>query len=174
VVPDLATYGKIIGGGFPLSAICGKAEIMDLCDPGMKNRGDYVYQSGTLNGNAICAAAGLATLGQLKKPGTYDRLNFLGSQIRERLEKGFKDRSIPVKVAGIGPMFNVLFTEEEVIDFRSLQRCDKTKQVFFAHSLFKRGLFVDPRGIRSYISAVHTDEDLEKTFEIFDETIKEM
>lgn len=174
VVPDLATYGKTIGGGLPLAAVCGKAKIMDLCDPTIKNKSNYVYQSGTFNGNAICAAAGLATLEELIKPGVYGRLNFLGSQIREHLEKGFEERSIPVKVAGIGPMFNVLFTNEEVIDFRSLQRCDKQKQLLFVRSLCKKGLFIDPRGARSYISAVHSDEDLEKTFKIFDEAIEEM
>ena len=94
--------------------------------------------------------------------------------IREHLEKGFKDRSIPVKVVGIGPMFNALFTDEEITDFRSLRRCDKKKQLTFAQSIFKKGLFVDTRGTRSYISAVHSDEDLEKTFRIFDEAIKEM
>jgi glutamate-1-semialdehyde 2,1-aminomutase len=176
VFPDLAAFGKTIAGGFPLSALCGKAELMDLCDPAIKSQksGDYVYQSGTLNGNAICAAAGLATLEELKKPDTYEILNYLGSRIREHLEKGFEERSIPVKVVGIGPMFNVLFTDEDVTDFRSLQRCDKKKQLSFVHSLLKKGLFVDPRGTRSYISAVHNDEDLEKTFTIFDEAIKEV
>lgn len=174
VIPDLAAYGKIMSGGFPLAAICGKAEIMDLCDPKIENKANYVYQSGTLNGNAICAAAGLATLGELKKPGAYDRLNSLGLQIREHLQKGFKERALEVKVVGIGPMFNVLFTDEDVIDFRSLKKCNKKKQLSFVHSLFKKGLFVDPRGVRSYISLAHNDEDLEKTFKIFDETIREM
>ncbi|MFH1955237.1 MAG: aspartate aminotransferase family protein [Pseudomonadota bacterium] len=174
IIPDLATYGKIIAGGFPMSAVCGKAEIMDLCDPYIKDKDLYVYQSGTLNGNAICAAAGLATIEELQKPGVYDRLNHLGEQIRGNLEKGFMKRSIPVKVAGIGPMFNVLFTEEELTDFRSVKRCDKKKQLSFMHSLFKKGLFLDPRGVRSYISLVHTEKDLQETFRIFDEVIEEM
>ena len=161
VTPDLATYGKIIGAGFPMSAICGKAEIMDLCDPRIGKKDRYVYQSGTLNGTAICAAAGLAALGELKKPGVYQRLESVGARSREHLEKCFKEKSIPVRVVGIGPMFNVLFTNEDVIDFRSLGRCDKKKQSSFAQALFRKGLFVDPRGIRSYISVVHSDEDLE-------------
>jgi glutamate-1-semialdehyde 2,1-aminomutase len=174
VVPDLATYGKIIGGGFPLAATCGKGDIMDLCNPYTENKAKYVYQSGTLNGYAVGAVAGLATLEELKKPGTYEKLNSLGSRIREHLEKGFKSKGIPVRVVGIGPMFNVLFTDEDIFNFRSLKKCNKQKQLSFVHSIFKKGLFVDPRGIRSYISAVHSDEDLKKTFKIFDEAIAEM
>ncbi len=174
VTPDLATYGKIMAGGYPLSAVCGRADIMDLCDPARKVDEGFVYQSGTLNGNAVCAAAGVATMEELKRPRVYQRLNELGERIRGHLETAFARKSIPVRVVGIGPMFNVLFTEEEITDFRSLKRCDKKRQLSFVHGVFRRGLFVDPRGIRSYISAVHTEEDLEKTFRIFDESIEEM
>ena len=87
VTPDLATFGKIIGGGYPLAAVAGKAEIMDLCDNSRKGNDDYVYMTGTLSGNPVSAAAGVATLKELKGKNLYPRIHRLTAALRSGLER---------------------------------------------------------------------------------------
>ena len=170
VTPDLATYGKIIGGGFPLSAVVGRAEIMELCDARRKGQATYVYQSGTLNGHPVAAAAGLATLDVLAEPGAYERLWATGEAVRGHLRKALATRGLAAQVLGIGPMWHVLFTEEPITDHRATLRADRTRLARFQTALLEQRVLVNP-GVRSYLSLVHTAEDLEITYRAIDRAL---
>src|SRR5262249_39069201 len=96
VVPDLACYGKVIGGGYPVSAVVGKRELLQLADPQQKGRGRYCFLSGTLTGNPVACAAGLATLKVLRQAGVYERLHFLGRRLTEGLRQAGAEAGIPL------------------------------------------------------------------------------
>ncbi len=165
VSPDLATLGKIIGGGYPLAAVTGRREVMRLADHKLRGQPDYVYISGTLNGNPIAAVAGLATLDVLDQPGSYDRLNEVGSRLRSGLASVFESADVPAQVLGVGPLFQVLLTDQPIVDYRSMKRTDAATLKRIALSVFNAGFFLS--GEKGYISLVHTDEELDRTIEAF-------
>jgi glutamate-1-semialdehyde 2,1-aminomutase len=111
VEPDLVCYGKILGGGFPLSAVGGRAEIMRLMDPTIASSSSFVHVSGTLSGNPISAVAGLATLAELEEPGTYERLHELGNRLRTGLAGELSERGVAGTVTGSGPIAAVEFSD---------------------------------------------------------------
>src|SRR5687768_8730539 len=111
VVPDLAALGKIIGGGFPLAAVVGRSEIMRHLAPSLEGTPEFVIQAGTLNGNPIAAAAGLATLAELRRPGAYERLFATGARVKQALADAARAAGLPAQVAGEAPVFEVYFTE---------------------------------------------------------------
>lgn len=171
VVPDLATFGKALSGGYPLAAVAGRREIMSVTDFGRRARGEpLAYLSGTLNGNPLAAAAGLATLAVLRQPGVYEQLY----RITERLKAGLRElaaaRGIPLQVIGDGPLFQVVFAEEEPRDYSELLRADRDRAVRFGLACLERGLFVNP-GEKCYVSLAHSDEDVERTLAIFAEAL---
>jgi len=165
VSPDMATFGKTISGGFPLAAVCGRQEVMDLCDLRHKGSPRYVHQSGTFNGNPLCAAAGYATLTELEKAGTYERLHRLGRLMREGLSALAGEFQLPAQVMGDGPMWHIVFTKQSVTDYGSTLDADAGRARKFFHHLLKNGIFVNP-GARSYISLAHTEEDIARTLRI--------
>src|SRR3989442_7395930 len=116
VVPDLAAFGKIIGGGFPLAAVVGREEIMRHLAPEHERTGGQVQQAGTLNGNPIACAAGLATLAELRKPGTYERLFRTGNRIKSALQEAARAAGFPAQVAGDAPVFEIYFTDHAISD----------------------------------------------------------
>jgi glutamate-1-semialdehyde 2,1-aminomutase len=124
VNPDLTALGKIIGGGLPLAAIAGKAEILEHANARRKGP-DYTYVSGTLNGNAPAAAAGLATLRELQKPGAYERLEAIGETVRRGLRDIVERRGVPAQVVGEGPLFNLVLTGHDIVDHRSIETADR-------------------------------------------------
>jgi glutamate-1-semialdehyde 2,1-aminomutase len=174
VVPDLAAFGKAMGGGYPIGAICGRAEILDLCTESMLGEERYVWFASTLAGNPVSAAASLATLKELRKPGAYERLHGLGRALREGFAELLDERGIPGQVLGDGPLFQVAFTEEKVLDYRSGFRADKEKARRFALGLFERGIFLNPMGTKLYLSLAHTDEDIARMLEISRDVLKEL
>jgi glutamate-1-semialdehyde 2,1-aminomutase len=166
VVPDLACYGKVIGGGYPVSAIVGKQELLQLADPQQKGRGRYCFLSGTLTGNPVACAAGLATLNVLRQAGVYERLHFLGRRLTEGLSQAGADAGIPLQVLGDGPVLQVFFTEDKPLrNHRDLLRADKKKAISFGHELIRRGVYCTPGG-KLYLSLAHTDQDVNRTIEI--------
>jgi glutamate-1-semialdehyde 2,1-aminomutase len=166
VVPDLACYGKVIGGGYPVSAIVGKRELLQLADPQQKGRGRYCFLSGTLTGNPIACAAGLATLKVLRQAGVYERLHFLGQRLTEGLRQAGADAGIPLQVLGDGPVLQVFFTEDRPLrNHRDLLRADRKKAISFGHELIRRGVYCTPGG-KLYLSLAHTDQDIDRTIEI--------
>jgi glutamate-1-semialdehyde 2,1-aminomutase len=166
VVADLACYGKVIGGGYPISAIVGKRELLQLADPQQKGRGRYCFLSGTLTGNPVACAAGLATLKVLSQAGVYERLHFVGRQLSEGLCQAGRDAGVPLQVLGDGPVLQVFFTEDKPLrNHRDLLRADKKKAVAFGHELIRRGVYCTPGG-KLYSSLAHTDQDINQTIEI--------
>lgn len=171
VVPDLACYGKAMAGGFPLSAVVGKADLMKLADPNRKGKETYCFLSGTLTGNPLSCAAGLAALEVLEQPGVYDRLHTIGRHLSEGIESAALDLEIPLQVLGDGPVLQVIFSNYKPMhNHRDMLRGDKKKAVRFGYELIKRGVYCTPGG-KLYLSLAHSDEDLERTIEIAREAL---
>jgi glutamate-1-semialdehyde 2,1-aminomutase len=144
VVPDLTVMGKIIGGGYPVAAFGGRADIMAPLDP--RGGRPAIPQSGTFNGNPIGMVAGKATLDALT-PAVYERLNAQGDDLRARLRDLFARKGIAAQVTGMGSLFNLHFTDVEVVDFRTMRTgdADRLREVFFR--LLNGGIYVAPRGM---------------------------
>jgi glutamate-1-semialdehyde 2,1-aminomutase len=161
VIPDLAAYGKAIACGYPLSAVAGRADVMQLADPAKKGSEDYVYFSGTLSGNPLCCAASLATLEELRKPGTYDKLSKMGERFRDGLAEVFSRHGIDAQVIGVGSLFQIFFMKNAVKNYRAQTRANRALFEVFAGNMFAKGIFLSRRA-KNYISTVHTEKDLDE------------
>ena len=170
VVPDLAAIGKIVGGGFPLAAVCGAEELMRPFDPQYDGTGDFISQSGTLNGNPIAAVAGLATLAELRKPGAYDTIHGTGTRLMAGLTELAHKAGLPAQVVGEPVVFDLLFTEEPVVDYRSLQKADGARGKAFTTELIKRGVVKNSQ--KMYVSLVHSAEDVATTLQACEDALK--
>ncbi len=167
VTPDLVTLGKILGGGFPMGAIAGKKDLMEMIAPS-----GSVYQAGTFNGNPISVTAGLAMLKQLDNS-FYNELNKKGDKMRTGLKNILNDNAIEFNVAGLSSMFQIYFTDEEVYDYNSAKSADTEKFNIYFHELLKKGVFVPPSQFECcFISLMHDNESIEKTLEIVDSALK--
>ena len=169
VVPDLATFGKVMAGGFPLGAVTGPADIMRHFDPALEGTPDYVWQAGTLNGNPIAAVAGLATLNELKRPGTYQRLHQLGSRLRDGLAQAARRHGLKARVSGEPPVFDILFTDREIVDYRVTLTADRDRIRRFNEECLRRGVVKAVNKI--YVSLALSDADVEETLAVFDEAL---
>jgi len=172
VVPDLASIGKIVGGGYPLAAICGRADIMQVYDSTVVETTDFIPQIGTLNGNPIAAAAGLATLAELRKPGTYERLRTVGELLRNTLQDTLDQAEIPAKVTGEHSVFDVYFTDQEITTYRSTLSANTALMQKFNRFLLEGGLLKG--GQKFYVSLALTDEDIDKTIQLIKDATKEL
>jgi glutamate-1-semialdehyde 2,1-aminomutase len=171
VVPDLASYGKIIGGGLPLAAVAGRRDLVELSNPRKKGSPDYVYASGTLNGNPVSAAAGLATLQVMRRPGTYERLNAVGDRFRAGLREVARRLDIPAQVLGRGPLANIYFTPEPVVDYRSSQKNDSRTTQQLGRALLDRGVLTN-LSAKMYLSLAHTDDDIDQALAAFEDALR--
>lgn len=170
VRPDLACYGKIIGGGLPMAAVCGRRDLIDLANPRRRGTGTYARISGTFNGNPLAAVAGLTALSELEKPGTYERLNAVGAKIRAGLGAVFARHGPPAQVLGAGPIANVYATAEPITSQHALQRADLSVNQRLWGELIRRGVMTNLPS-KLYLSLAHTDEDIERTLESFDDSL---
>jgi glutamate-1-semialdehyde 2,1-aminomutase len=161
VVPDLCTLGKVIGGGFPLAAIAGRADIMAHFDRGAVGDDGFLMQVGTLSGNPVAAAAGLATLEILKRPGAYQRLFATGRELMEGLADLLKRSGLVAQVTGEPPLFDVAFSGEPVRDYRGTLRGDAEIMRRFNALLRNRGILKGES--KYYVSLAHTYEDIRHT-----------
>lgn len=172
VVPDLATYGKIIGSGLPVGAVAGRAEIMDQCNPSNKGKPDYVYQNGTLQGHMLGCAASLASMDVLEQPGVYERVFKMADKLRTGLQAVFDRHSMGILTFGEGPMWHMLFTDREPVNWRDIVATDTRKMSAFEVELLRQGLFVLP-GNRRFVSITHDESDLDLTFEAADRACRQ-
>ncbi len=156
VIPDMTAMGKIIGGGLPVGAFGGGAEIMDLFDP---QSGPRVKHAGTFNGNPMTAAAGIATLRNLTLE-VYDQIGEHGENLREQLRTLVAEREAPMGVTGVASLFSLQFTSEPVIDYRALESVDGELQHMMFIGLLNEGFTLSPRGAGN-ISAALTLEEIE-------------
>jgi len=159
--PDLTTLGKVIGGGLPVGAYGGRADIMRCVAPA-----GPVYQAGTLSGNPLAVAAGLAALRRLELEKPYTKLEALGM----RLERGLRDALIKAGVSGsvnrVGSMFTLFFTDQEVFDFTTAKTCNTDRFNAWFHAMLEAGIYLPPSQFESaFISTAHTEEDIDRTIE---------
>ncbi|MFZ7266538.1 glutamate-1-semialdehyde 2,1-aminomutase [Avibacterium avium] len=171
VTPDLTTLGKVIGGGMPVGAFGGKKEIMQYIAPT-----GPVYQAGTLSGNPIAMAAGLACLTELKKAGNEQRL----AEQTEKLVLGLKaladKHGIPFVVNYVGGMFGIFFTDQpEVSTYQQVMKCDAEKFKQFFHKMLEQGVYLAPSAYEAgFMSLAHSDEDIERTLQAADKAFAAM
>jgi glutamate-1-semialdehyde 2,1-aminomutase len=169
VVPDLACYGKAISGGFPLAAIVGNAQIMSMLDARSRPKAEVVWATNTLNGNPVCAAAGLAALDVLAQPGIYDRLHRVGARLRQGMVDAGTRHGFAVQAPGEDAVWGIRFTDRKPLrTWMDLTTADKDLGWRWAIELMKRGLLVNPNE-KFYISIAHSDEDVDRTLQIVDE-----
>jgi len=166
VVPDVAAFGKVLAGGFPLSAVAGRADIMKHFDAALEGSPDYVWQAGTLNGNPVAAVAGLATLGELRKPGAYERIFATGKRLKDGLAAAAKKHGMPAQVSGEPPVFDIIFTDSPVVDYRATLTADRRRIALFNEECLRRG--VVKAGNKIYVSLAHSEQDVEETLAVFD------
>jgi glutamate-1-semialdehyde 2,1-aminomutase len=172
VVPDICTLGKVIGGGFPLAAIAGRAEIMAHFDKSKVGDENYLVQIGTLSGNPVAAAAGLATLAILRRPGAYERIHATGKELMTALDDLLKSAGIPAQISGEPPLFDVVFSAEPVRDYRGTLAGDPELMRRFNALLRERGILKGES--KYYISLAHTPEDIAFTIDAWKSAIKEL
>ena len=165
VEPDLCSLGKVIAGGFPLSAVAGKSEFMTQFDSAAAQPGGHLPQIGTLSGNPIAAAAGLKTLEILRREGTYERLFATGQRLKDELQRMLDQAEIPAKVVGEPPLFDVYFTQDEITDYRSTLTADKRMMSRFNDLMLANGVLKGDS--KFYVSIAHTAADVQQTLDAF-------
>ena len=152
---------KIIGGGFPLAAIAGKKEIMAHFDKEKVGSDGFLMQIGTLSGNPIASVAGLKTLEILRRPGSYEKLRQNGQRIMDFASKELSENNIDFKVVGDQTLFEIIFTNEEILNYRDVQKNDLKIYSKFNQILKENGVF-KPIG-KMYISLSLTEDDFSQT-----------
>jgi glutamate-1-semialdehyde 2,1-aminomutase len=153
VKPDLTTLGKVVGGGMPLAAYGGRADIMDRLSPE-----GPVYQAGTLSGNPLAVAAGLATLAEVTKPGFYDRLEKLSERWESDLRAAFAGSPVPVQINRAGSMLTVFFSGSSVRDYDSATSCDTVLYGKFFQACLREGLYLAPSQFEAGFLSIAHDE----------------
>lgn len=160
VRPDLTTLGKIIGGGLPVGAVGGRGDIMDHLAPS-----GPVYQAGTLSGNPVAMAAGLATLDLVAEPGFHERLTSTTEALVGGLVERARAADIPMSANCVGGMFGLFFTEDPVVtSFRQVTSCDIERFKRFFHGMLEHGVYLAPSAFEAgFVSAAHGDAEIEQT-----------
>jgi len=169
VTPDLCTVGKIMGGGYPLAAVTGRTDILSVYDRNVSDSDTYVNQIGTLNGNPVACAAGLATLAVMRESETYPKIHGAGAAIRTALIDICNETGVPVQSCGEDAIFDVYFSEQPISNYRDTLSADGAMMTRFNTGLLERGVL---KGAQKYYpSAVHSDTDIEKTIEAIREVV---
>jgi glutamate-1-semialdehyde 2,1-aminomutase len=160
VAPDLSTFGKVIGGGMPVGAFGGKRQYMKMVAPS-----GPVYQAGTLSGNPVAMAAGLANLALVTAKGFYEQLEHKTQTLLAGMEEAAERAGIPLLVTQVGSMFGLFFTREQrVINFAEAGQCDAAAFRRFFHLMLERGVYLAPSAYEAgFMSAAHTMEHIEAT-----------
>jgi glutamate-1-semialdehyde 2,1-aminomutase len=168
VTPDITTLGKIIGGGLPVGAFGGKNEIMSLLSPS-----GGVYQAGTLSGNPLAMAAGIATLNILRQNGFYDKLEEKSSRLAEGMAGAAKKSGRPLQTTRVGSMFCMFFAQDEVHDWTSAAASDTEAFARYFRSMLEQGIYLAPSQFETaFVSIAHSDEDIERTITAAEKALK--
>jgi glutamate-1-semialdehyde 2,1-aminomutase len=159
IKPDLTCMGKVIGGGLPVGAYGGHREIMKWVAPE-----GPVYQAGTLSGNPLAVAAGIATLEALKKPDVYGNLATMAASLVVELKKAAEEAGVSIQINSIGSMFTVFFTSTPVTNFQTAKTCDTARYGKFFHAMLNRGVYFPPSQFETcFVSLAHTKSDIKAT-----------
>ena len=170
VTPDLTCLGKIIGGGFPVGAFGGRKEIMQHLAPV-----GPVYQAGTLSGNPVAMAAGLATLKILAKRDIYKKIEKKAAKLSEGLKKAAQDVGVDVYCTRVGSISCMFFTDTEVVDYKTAKNSNTEKYALYFKSMLENGIYLAPSQFEAcFVCAAHSDEDIEKTIEIANSSLKNL
>ena len=162
VTPDLCSVGKIMGGGYALAAVMGRADVMSVYNRASVSADDYVDQIGTLNGNPIACAAGLATLAQLRQEGVYDRLRDVGGRLRRALAEACEEAGFQVQSVGEDAVFDIYFADHPVHNYRDGLAADAGLLAKLNAGLLEKRIIKSwPQ--KFYPSIVHTDDDVDET-----------
>ena len=158
ITPDLSCFGKVIGGGLPVGAFGGRADVMDRIAPA-----GPVYQAGTLSGNPMAMAAGFATL-RLMTPAAYEKLETISARLADGLAKAAAAAKVPVQVNRVGSMLTVFFSEKPVFDAASARACSTKRFAAFHHALLEGGVYFPPSQFEAaFLSTAHTQDDADLT-----------
>ena len=171
VTPDLCSLGKIIGGGYPLAAIAGRADIMAHFDKGAVGEEGFLTHIGTLSGNPVAAAAGLATLEILRRPGAYEKVFATGRTLMDGMAAAMREAGLPGQIIGEPVCFDALFADGDVREYRATTKGDPVIQQAFNKGLRKRGVFKSDS--KMYISLAHDARDVAQTLVAFREAAAE-
>ncbi|MFC1695039.1 glutamate-1-semialdehyde 2,1-aminomutase [Pseudomonadota bacterium] len=160
ITPDLSTFGKVIGGGMPVGAFGGKREFMEMVAPS-----GPVYQAGTLSGNPVAMAAGLANLELITRDGFFEKLAGKTGMLVEGIQLAADRAGVPFRTTRVGGMFGLFFTDaEKVVNFAEAGRCDVDAFKLFYHMMLERGVYLAPSAFEAgFVSSAHTDEQIEAT-----------
>jgi len=159
ITPDLTTLGKVIGGGMPVGAFGGKRAIMEKIAPL-----GPVYQAGTLSGNPVAVAAGLATLKELEAPGFYEALAIRTRQLTDGLAEAARHAGVPFCAQAIGGMFGIYFSATIPDTYDAVMACDKARFNRFFHAMLSAGVYLAPSAFEAgFVSAAHTEDDIAAT-----------
>ena len=172
VTPDLCTLGKIIGGGFPIAAIAGRADIMAHFDRLAVAEEDFLYQVGTLSGNPVAAVAGLATLKVLERPGAYEQVFATGRTLMSALSELLGRSGFKAQVLGEPPLFDVVFTDQPIRNYRDMRKGDAALLRRFNQSLRSRGIMKGET--KYYVSLAHTQADIDQTIAAWTDALAEL
>ena len=169
VTPDLTTLGKVVGGGLPVGAFGGRAEIMAHLAPQ-----GAVYQAGTLSGNPLAMAAGIATVQQVLEVGFYERLGERLDRLIEGLRSVASDTDIPLTTNHVGTMFGLFFTEADTVSsFADVMACDTVRFGRFFHGMLEEGIYLAPSAFEAgFISSAHGNSEIDRTLESARQVLK--
>jgi glutamate-1-semialdehyde 2,1-aminomutase len=161
VTPDLTCLGKIIGGGLPVGAYGGRRNIMGMLAPS-----GAVYQAGTLSGSPLAMAAGIAALSELRKEGTYARLEELGASLEAGLKKAIAQAELPAQVQRVGSIMTLFFSDALVVDYASARSSDTDRYARYFRAMLERGVYLAPSQFEAmFVSLAHTQADAEATID---------
>ncbi|MCF7734108.1 MAG: glutamate-1-semialdehyde 2,1-aminomutase [Akkermansiaceae bacterium] len=170
LTPDLSCFGKVIGGGLPVGAFGGRAEVMDLLAPL-----GPVYQAGTLSGNPLAMAAGLAQLRELAKPSGFPRLEQLGAHFEAGLRALLAAKGVPHRLNRVGSMFCLFFVDRDIVNVDDVMKQDLEFFKKFFWGCLAKGIYLAPSPYETgFISLAHTEADLDDTLTVFDEVLREI
>ena len=167
---DLACFGKIIGGGLPVGAYGGRADLMERIAPA-----GPVYQAGTLSGNPLAMRAGIETLDLLGETGTYERLEAVSSRLASGLSRAAAEAGVPATLNRVGSMMTTFFAPGPVTDWTSAARSDTKRYAAFFHGMLRRGVYLAPSQFEAaFVSTAHGEADVDFTLEAAHETLREV
>jgi glutamate-1-semialdehyde 2,1-aminomutase len=170
IKPDLTTLGKVIGGGLPVGAYGGRQEIMEMIAPS-----GPVYQAGTLSGNPLAMAAGIATLNVLQTPGTWKQIETAAEKLSQEIRKIAEKASIPIQGNQVGTMFSIFFTETPVDDWTTAKTSDTNRFAKYFQGMLQRGVYLAPSQFEAgFVSIMHDEAVLNVTLEAASEIIKSL
>lgn len=173
VIPDLATYGKIVGGGGPLGCVAGREDLIDATNPNRKGRSDYAYINGTLHGNPIAATAGMATLNVLRRPGFYDNFHAGADRFRAAFTDVLKAEGLPAFVPGEASFWQFMFADQPPANQMDVLASDMTRSAALDAAMLRHGVYVLPN-VRRFFSSAHTDADLDETLTALEKSCREV